>query len=173
MLRLGCLWNRSRLERYVDGALGNHSARRVESHLAHCPACLARTESARRIRVLVHAASPDPVQPDWSGFWPVVHARILRERPKPVRDAWWLPLWSPFWGHPRIAVGGVVAAGLILTLSLWPASDNQSSVAWAGPVVVQDVSTPDPDRSVMVYSVPDQALTVIWLFSADGSPDES
>ena len=157
----------------MDGALGHRNSRRVEAHLGYCPRCLARVETFRRFRALVQAASSDPGEPDWPGFWPVVHARILRERPKAMRDSWWMPLWSPFWGHPRVALGGVLAAGLILTVSLWPASDNQGSLAWAGPVVVQAVSTPDPDRSVMVYSSPDQALTVIWLFSADVSTDES
>ena len=173
MLSLGCLWNRSRLERYVDGALGSRSARWVEAHLGHCPACLARTESFRRLRALVRAATPDPGEPDWTGFWPVVHARILRERRKPVRDPWWMPVWRPFWGHPRLALGSVLTAGLILAVSLWPAGDEQNSVAWADPVIVQDVSTPDPDRSVMVYSSPDQALTVIWLLGPDVSTDES
>jgi len=173
MLSPGCLWNRSRLERYADGALGTGGARRVESHAGRCPACLARVESFRRLRTLVHAAAPDAAEPDWSVFWPAVRARILREKPSPVRDSWWMPLWRPFWGHPRLALGsGALAAALVLTVSLWPAGDDQS-LAWAGPVVVQDVSTPDPDRSVMVYSSPDQALTVIWLFSPDGAADES
>lgn len=173
MFSPGCLWNRSRLERYVDGALGNRSVRGVEAHLGHCPACQARAEGFRRLQTLVRAATPDPGEPDWAGFWPVVHARILGEKRKPIRDPWWMPLWRPFWGYPRLALGSALTAGLILTVSLWPASEEQNSAAWAGPVVVQDVSTPDPDRSVMVYSSPDQALTVIWIFSPDASTNES
>jgi hypothetical protein len=35
------------------------------------------------------------------------------------------------------------------------------------------VSTPDPDQSVMVYSSPEQALTVIWLFSSGAGIEQS
>jgi anti-sigma factor RsiW len=172
MTTLGCLWTRSRVERHVDGALGPWMARRVEDHLGSCADCLARAEGFRRLRSLLRA-SVDAVEPDWTGFWPAVHARIAAEKARPLRDAWWLPLWRPFWGHPRLALGGALAGGLALALALWPATDQSSSIAWAGPVIVQDVSAPDPDRSVMVYSSPDQALTVIWLFNSDGSADDS
>jgi len=38
-------------------------------------------------------------------------------------------------------------------------------------VQVQDVSTSDPNRSVMVYSNPDDDVTVIWVFNPS-EPDE-
>ena len=41
----------------------------------------------------------------------------------------------------------------------------------AAPVMVQDVSTDDPNRSVMVYSSPDDDVTVIWVFNP-GEQDE-
>ncbi|HEV8438883.1 MAG TPA: hypothetical protein VGT40_12370 [Methylomirabilota bacterium] len=116
---------------------------------------------------------PEPSEPDWSGFWPAVRAGIAREKSRPIRDPWWLPLWKPFWGHPRLALGGVMAGVLALIFSVWPGNDGQIPAAWAGPVVVQDVGTTDPDRSVMVYSTSDHTLTVIWLFSAEGSTEES
>ena len=64
---------------------------------------------------------------------------------------------------------------LAAILSLWPlpGREGQMPVAWAGPVVVQDVGTTDPEQPVMVYSTPDQALTVIWLFPSDGAREES
>jgi len=65
-----------------------------------------------------------------------------------------------------------MAAVLAVTLSLWPGQQVQVP-AWAGPVVVQDVGTPDPERTVMVYSTPDQALTVIWLFPLEAGTEES
>ena len=40
-------------------------------------------------------------------------------------------------------------------------------------MVVQDVGTPDPDRSIMVYSTPDHTLTVIWLFNSSDATEES
>jgi len=96
--------------------------------------------------------------------------RIAQETPRVVRDSWWLSLWRPFWGHPRLAVGGALAAGMAVALLFWPAAETPT---WAEPVVVQDVSTPDPERSVMVYSSPDKTLTVIWLFNSGPTPDES
>jgi len=121
------------------------------------------------MRSLLRSVASDPAEPDWSAFWSGVQARIAREKPKPVKDAWWLPLWRPFWGHPRLALGGgVLAAALALVLAFGPSDDG-----WAGSVVVQDVSTPDPNKSVMVYSNPEQAVTVIWLFNSDGSTEES
>ena len=99
--------------------------------------------------------------------------RIAQETPRVVRDSWWLSLWRPFWGHPRLAVGGALAAGMAVALLFWPAAETPT---WAEPVVVQDVSTPDPDKSVMVYSTSaaDQPVTVIWLFnSSDGPTEES
>lgn len=66
-----------------------------------------------------------------------------------------------------------MAAALALVVSVWPVGEGKMPAAWAGPVTVQDVGTPDPDRSVMVYSTPDHALTVIWLFSPEAAADES
>ena len=67
-------------------------------------------------------------------------------------------------------MGAVLAAAVFA----WPVPE--SGHAWAEPVVVQDVATPDPERSVMVYSTSDSTpdrVTVIWLFSGDAATDES
>ena len=55
-----------------------------------------------------------------------------------------------------------MAAGLLVALSLGsvPESDEPGSV------IVQDVSTPDPGKSVMVYSIARQPGTVIWLLDS-------
>jgi len=122
---------------------------------------------------VVQSALPQPAEPDWTGFWPGIQTRILTEKPRPVRDPWWVPFWTPFWGHPRLALGGALAAVVAGVLSLWPAGDGPVPAAWAGPVVVQDVGTPDPGRTVMVYSTPNEGLTVIWLFPVDTTAEES
>jgi hypothetical protein len=110
---------------------------------------------------------PDP---DWAGFWPAVSRRIAAEHPAPVRDAWWLPYWKPVWGHPRVALGGLAISALVAALVVWP-SPQTTTPALAGTVQVQDVSTSDPNRSVMVYSNPDDDVTVIWVFNPS-EPDE-
>jgi anti-sigma factor RsiW len=175
MSSLTCLWTRPLLERYADGALTPRVVRSVQVHLGRCQGCLHRTERLARVGTLVRSAAPDPAEPGWQGFWAGIEARILSEEPRPLRSPWWIPLWKPFWGHPRLAMGGVVVTMLAAVLLMWPMSSRQGEgpVAWAGPVVVQDVGTSDPEQPVMVYSTPDQALTVIWLFSSDGASEES
>ncbi len=66
-----------------------------------------------------------------------------------------------------------MVAVLAVALSLWPFPGRDGQIAYAGSVVVQDVGTSDPGRTVMVYSTPDDALTVIWLFPADGGTEDS
>jgi len=62
---------------------------------------------------------------------------------------------------------------LAVALSFWPFQGPDGQTAWAGSVVVQDVGTSEPGRTVMVYSSPDQALTVIWLFPSEVGTEES
>ena len=174
-MKTACLWNRPRLERYADGALSLRMTRSVRDHLGQCQDCLHRVQSQAQLTSLLKGVVAEPADPDWSGFWPGIHARLVRNepKPKPIQDPWWIPLWKPFWGHPRLALGGVMVAVLAVALSLWPFQGPDGQPAWAGSVVVQDVGTPDPGRPVMVYSSPDQALTVIWLFPAEAGTEES
>jgi anti-sigma factor RsiW len=170
MPSLGCLWNRSRLERLVDGALGPRAGRAATSHAARCPRCGGEVEELTRLRRLVRSASSDVADPEWAGFWPAVQRRIAVEAPRPVRESWWLPFWKPVWGHPRVAFGSLMVSSLAAALVLWP-SPRVTGPTFAAPVVVQDVSSADPDRSVMVYSSPDDEVTVIWVFNP-GEQDE-
>lgn len=121
----------------------------------------------------MRSAEADAVEPDWSGFWPAVQARIVQEAPRPIRDAWWLPYWKPVWGHPRMALSGLAISSLALALVLWPSPHAPVSRAVASPVEVQDVSTPDPNRSVMVFSNPDDDVTVIWVFNPAEQDEQS
>ena len=167
MPSLGCLWSRPRLERLVDGALGPRAGRWTTSHAARCARCGGEVEQLTRIRLLVRSAAPDVADPEWAGFWPAVRVRIASEAPRPVRESWWLPYWKPVWGHPRVALGSLMVSSLALGLMLWPGAP----VTLAAPVTVQEVSSADPDRSVMVYSSPDDDVTVIWVFNP-GEQDE-
>ena len=103
-----------------------------------------------------------PGPSDWTGFWPAVRVRIETEAPRPFRESWWLPLWKPIWGHPRLATSTVMAAVVLMAVSLQSVSNDP-----AVPVMVHDVATSNPRDSVMVYSNKD--ATVIWMFAADTS----
>ncbi len=168
MSLLGCIWNRSRLGAYADGALGGRAARAVSAHIAGCPGCGGVVGRLAELRRLVVAEAMDQAEPDWSRFWPAVRQRIASEPGRAaVTDAWWLPLWKPFWGHPRLSAVGAAMAVLLLTFSFWPGGEGEIPVAWAGPVVVQEASTADPEGTVMVYATDDRDVTVIWVFSSD------
>jgi len=169
MPSLGCLWSRPRLERLVDGALGPRAGRWTTSHAARCARCGGEVEQLTRIRLLVRSAAPDVADPEWAGFWPAVRVRIASEAPRPVRESWWLPYWKPVWGHPRVALGSLMVSSLALGLMLWPGAP----VTLAAPVTVQEVSSADPDRSVMVYSSPDDDVTVIWVFNPAEQDEQS
>ncbi len=171
MSTLGCFWYRSRLERFVDGALGARAGRMAAEHVSGCAGCRSEAERLRRLRLLVRGAQAEPADPDWSGFWPAVRTRIARDAPQPVREPWWLPFWKPVWGHPRVAVGSVAVSTLAAALVLWPSP--QAPRAVAAPVQVQDVSTADPNGSVMVYSSPDDDVTVIWVFNPVEQDEQS
>lgn len=156
----------------MDGALGPRLGRMATEHVSRCEGCRSEVERLRRFRLLVRSADVQVADPDWSGFWPAVRVRIVSgEAVEPVREAWWLPFWKPVWGHPRVALGGIVVSSLAVALMLWPSAPGPVSTALAAPIQVQEVSTPDPDRSVMVYSNPDDDVTVIWVFNP-GDQDE-
>src|SRR5512139_239880 len=122
MPSLGCLWNRPRLERLVDGALGPRAGRMTASHAARCPRCGGRVEQLTRLRLLIRSSAPEVADPDWVGFWPAVRVRIASEAPRPARESWWLPFWMPVWGHPRVALGSLMVSSLVVALVLWPSA---------------------------------------------------
>ena len=162
-----CAWVRSRFERHADGALGERGGRRVAAHLERCDRCRTISEDLGRLKAFVREECPQAAEPDWSGFWVTVRARIMSEEPRPVRDSWWVPFWKPVWGHPRLAFGGVLLAVLVTAFTFWPSDD----AAFASPVRVQDVSAGDPERSVMVYSSRAHGVTVIWVFGSTDAHD--
>lgn len=65
-----------------------------------------------------------------------------------------------------------MVSSLAAALVLWPSAET-TTAAIAAPVQVQDVSTTDPNRSVMVYSNPDDDVTVIWVFNPIEQDEQS
>jgi hypothetical protein len=170
MRGLGCLWNRSRLAPLADGALSPRAAAGASRHLAHCGPCRHAVEGVVALRRELRESVPTAPEPDWTGFWPGVQTRLRIEAARPIRESWWRPLWKPVWGHPRMAMATSGALAVLLAVSFWPAGESEIQLAGVEPVVVQDVDTPDPNGSVMVYSAPDRGpdrgVTVIWVFAS-------
>lgn len=133
--------------------------------MERCAACRAAAGRLDRLRRLVREGAGAPEEPDWSGFWPGIAARLGAASPRPLRDPWWLPLWRPVWGHPRLSAATAAAAGIVLTFSLWSGREGERPLALASPIVVQDAGASDPGDSVMVYAGRDD-VTVVWVFPA-------
>ena len=153
---LTCYRTRRRLGAYLDGALGDRDASLIATHLDRCALCQREAESLRRLRALLerHAAVPEPA---WSGLWPSVVRGIEDRRRVAPRRA------SSRWTRPTWALGGALAATLLISLTVWqilPGPLSEPSV------VVRSASTEHPDGAVMVYSVPGQDVTVVWLVDA-------
>lgn len=156
---LTCYRTRRRLGTYLDAALDERAASLTAAHLDRCATCQREVETLRRLRALLerHAAVPEP---DWSGLWPSIvrgieGARRPARLPTPGRRP-----WRPTW-----ALSGALAATVLISLTVW-----QMLPGSLGPepsVIVRSASTEYPDGSVMVYSVPEQDMTVVWLFDAD------
>jgi hypothetical protein len=168
-MRLSCLRYRKRIERLLGDGLAPGPSPTLSAHLEGCADCAARAEALQTLRRRVAEGWAPPGEPDWAGFWPAVHRRILTERVRPVRDPWWLPIWKPVWGHPRLALGAVATAAGLVAFGIWPPADPDGPQAWAAPVTVQDVGTADPQSTVMVYSDRTDNVTVIWVFAPEAS----
>lgn len=76
------------LAAYSLGALPDDEARRVEAHLAACPACRLQAEEFRAVADLLPYSVPllDPP--------PALERRVLAAATPPARRPWRLPAWS-------------------------------------------------------------------------------
>lgn len=164
MASLRCFWMKRRLAAYLDEALPGQRAQAVAGHLQGCPECRGEVSRLERLRGLLRSTLTVGADPDWTGFWEGVRRRIGSERPKPWREAWG---W-----YPRLALGGAVAGLLLLAALLWPIGPTEGPAPLAG-VVVNTVETTHPNGNVVVFSSPEDDMTVIWVLGLDQSGDES
>ena len=132
-------------------------ARLTASHLGHCAVCQREVETLRRLRVLLqrHATVPEP---DWTSLWPSIVRGIEDTRRAVPRRA------PSHWIRPTWALGGVLAATLLISLTVWQILPDPLSTEPT--VVVRSASTDYPNGAVMVYSAPGQDVTVVWLLDA-------
>jgi len=68
-------------------------------------------------------------------------------------------------------MGSVVLALALVGIGTWQGIQWMGSLAAITPqgVVVRSVESADPNSTVMVFSHPDQELTVVWVFGLDRS----
>jgi anti-sigma factor RsiW len=71
-----CAQGERLIERYVDEALDEDEARRLEAHAAACPRCTKRIEVARGVARALHEAT---VLPSPNGFAQKVMAEVYRQ----------------------------------------------------------------------------------------------
>jgi anti-sigma factor RsiW len=149
---------RRRIGAYLDGALPERAARATQAHLTACLACQREAEALRRLGTALGRLKA-PREPDWAGFWQGIVRGVEDQRLRaPLRGS----RGRRFAWRPRWTVGGALAAGLALSLTLW--QGGSTPTLSDPPVVVHAASTAHPDGSVMVYSTPDKAITVVWVF---------
>ncbi len=155
---LTCYFTRKRIGAYLDGALDERVARSTAAHLAACPGCQAEADSLRRLRGLLQR-SLAVGEPDWTGFWPGVVRGIqdARVAPEPVARR------STFW-RPRWALGGALAAALLVSLGLWQLAPIFHPEAG---VIIRSATTDDPSATVLAYSTPEQDIAVVWVLGLD------
>lgn len=165
---LKCFWTNRRLAAYLDGALSGRRVQAVAGHLRDCPECRGEVSRLEQLRGLLRATLTMAPEPDWTGFWGGIRGRIMSERPKPWREGWgWFPRLA-FGG----ALGGLAAGVLLLAVLLWPLGSTEGP-GRPGGVVVNTVETAHPNGNVMVFSSPEDEMTVIWVFGLDQPGEQS
>ncbi|MGH7264824.1 MAG: anti-sigma factor family protein [Candidatus Rokuibacteriota bacterium] len=180
-MRIACWLTRRRLDAYQDGELPPAARTRTAAHLEGCRACATGLAALSRLRTAVGALATDgPELPEavWQTFWPQVRGR-LQTAPAPERGR---ERWGWLLGHRGVALGSAVAVAAVAVIAFvapWqgppapPAPIPPVVVAPAAPesspaaVVVQSVETADPESSVMVYSNPDDDMTIVWVFGLE------
>ncbi len=168
-MNLRCLWIQRRLDAYLDGALSEIGAQGVARHLDSCHSCREVVERQGRLASLLRVAA-EGAEPEWSAFWPGIRARVGSGESMARRFPWSArPSW-PFGWVPRLAVGSALAGFLLVGLIL--GHDDHAKLP-PPDVVVQALTVSNPDTSVMVFSAPDQEMTVIWLFGLDAGGEQS
>lgn len=152
---LTCYRTRRRIGAWLDRALPDGEARAVATHLAGCAGCRGEAQTLRRTRELVRAAAA-VAEPDWTGFWAGIVRGIEAGSAAPARAR---DLLVP---RRRFALVGAVAA--LLAVTIW-SGDSLTTLQYVNSVALAD--TEYPQGSVMVYTPPENDMTVIWVFGSD------
>jgi len=168
-MTLRCLWIRRRIGPYLDQTLSDSQAPRVAHHLNRCADCRESARRYERLITFIREAAIVPPEPVWAEFWPGIRARLVEAPPAGRRSVRAGRLAWPMGWLPRLAVGSAVVGLLLLGLVLWRSGD-QRELSVPG-IVVRALEVSSPHTSVMVFSPPEQEITVIWVFGLDPMED--
>jgi anti-sigma factor RsiW len=177
-----CWLIRRRLGAYQDGELSPGARDRVSAHVRGCESCARESAALGRLRTALTLDTADPPEAVWTAFWPQVRARIATTAPVPEPVGW--RAWEGVRPRPRLGLVPALAAGALAVLAMvapWQRAPQQtptpSPTSVAGgleiasiqpaaldQVVIQSISTEDPDVPVMVYASPESDVTVLWVF---------
>lgn len=125
-----------------------------------------------RLSALLRVTSLTGPDPDWSAFWPGIRRRIVTEGSRPWREAWWRGLVWPLRAIPRLALGGAVAGLLVMGAVVWKTGLRDPLAPPLG-IVLSAVEIAASDGSVLVFSSPEEEMTVIWVIGLEPGADQS
>jgi anti-sigma factor RsiW len=155
---LTCYFKRRRIGAWLDGALAAGEAHAIATHLDACTGCRSEAQGLRRLRELVRPAVA-VAEPDWTGFWPGIVRGIEAGAAAPSRPRW------AFVARRRLATA---AAAALVAITIW---SGDSPTLRQRASIVALAHTEYPDGSVMVYTPPEDDMTLIWVFGSDNHSD--
>ena len=169
-----------RIERYLtayaDGELSERLRRKVEAHLAACPACSRELDLLLASDRLLRRVGPPRLPDDrWSTFRSSL-SHALDDVDREVRKSARIREVRPVYGGRRraVAIAGVCAAVALFALAIGPASVLNWRVARAqdgNDCIVDSIETLAAGYTPMFFTSEDPEMTVIWVFSEEVEAD--
>ncbi|GIV15523.1 MAG: hypothetical protein KatS3mg022_0958 [Armatimonadota bacterium] len=104
-----CTHIKQKLADYSVGLLDERERAAVEAHLAQCASCAADLRALERVDRVLKAVEPE--EPP-AYLWQSIRARIEAE-PQRTR----IPFWQSWFTVPRLALGGAVAAAVLVAIA--------------------------------------------------------
>ncbi|MBN2565852.1 MAG: zf-HC2 domain-containing protein [Candidatus Eisenbacteria bacterium] len=159
------------LTAYADGELSGRLKRKVEAHVARCPACARELDSIRASDRILRAHTPPAVSED---RWKQFRLELRREldeldrqggRPVRVREA------RPVYGTGQRRAFALAAAAAVVVLAILVIGPSglfpwRGSTAIAGnECIVDSIESLAAGYTPMYFSSEDPEMTVIWVFS--------
>jgi anti-sigma factor RsiW len=162
------------LSRALDGELPEKEARRLQEHLAACPACRQLEQDWKACGEVLRTQMSEPVQTP-EAAWADVRRAIRLQTPTPQ------PLVTQSVFNWRIQVASVIVmlavmgVGVLLLGRLGttrpektasaPAQETVASVSSQPTTEVEMVETSLPDATPMVYEDSSSGMMVIWVMT--------